>query len=130
MFLKILKAKQSTKAFFITVLICFIASCQTTESTSQVEAPPVKTVQDKAKPPLILPPGYMVCIKSFDQVLKATSKAEEYLLFRGLSQQGILYLFFLGKTSYSVFFMDVTSKAYCTSPSLIGKIVEKPGTKT
>jgi hypothetical protein len=101
--------------------MCITVSCQTTDTT-----PPAATVT-KA---MSLPPGYVVCLKTFEEVIKATSHAKEYLLFRGLSQQGILYLFFLGKTSYSVFFMDATHKAYCTSISLVGKIVEAPGTKT
>ena len=106
--------------------MCITVSCQTTDTTPpSVTIPPTEVT--KAIP---LPPGYVVCIKTFDEVVKVTSKAEEYLLFRGLSQQGILYLFFLGKTSYSVFFMDAANKAYCTSVSLVGKIVEAPGTKT
>ena len=126
MFSRILKAKQSTRIVCLTVLMCITVSCQTTDTTPpSVAAPPTEV--SEAIP---LPPGYVVCIKTFDEVLRVTSKAKEYLLFRGLSQQGIMYLFFLGKTSYSVFFMDATHKAYCTSVSLVGKIVEAPGTKT
>jgi hypothetical protein len=126
MFSKILMAKHSIRTVFITVLSCFIVSCQTTSTPpASVEVPPPEVTKA-----VTLPPGYIVCIKTFEEVLNATSKAKEYLLFRGLSQQGIMYLFFLGKTSYSVFFMDAATKAYCTSVSLVGKIVEAPGTET
>ena len=101
--------------------MCVTVSCQTTDTTY-----PSATVTKV----IALPPGYVVCLKTFEEVIKATSHHKEYLLFRGLSQQGILYLFFLGKTSYSVFFMDAANKAYCTSVSLVGKIVEAPGTQT
>jgi len=102
--------------------MCFISSCQTTSS--------INVTPPEATKAIALPPGYVVCLKTFEDVIKATSYHKEYLLFRGLSQQGVLYLFFLGKTSYSVFFMDAAHKAYCTSVSLVGKIVEAPGTQT
>ena len=126
MFSRILKAKHSIRTVFITVLSCFIVSCQTTDTTP----PSVAVPQPESAKAIPLPPGYVVCIKTFEEVVRVTSKAKEYLLFKGLSQQGIMYLFFLGKTSYSVFFMDAANKAYCTSVSLVGKIVEAPGTET
>ena len=113
--------------------MCITVACQTTETVQEplkTADPQVDVMKQGLAKSLIIPAGHVFCLPTYADVIKITSYHKEYFIFKGLSKQGILYLFFLGKNSYSIFFKEATTSGYCTGIALLGEVIAKPGRET
>jgi|TARA_R110000796_G_scaffold172009_1_gene289003 hypothetical protein len=76
------------------------------------------------------PPGGLVCMDEVAGMAILMAYRKEDFVMQGISYDQNIYFLFVGKDTYSIFFIHPESGSYCTSKSLIGDVVGKPGQET
>ena len=76
------------------------------------------------------PPGTLTCVQKLADIAVLMAYKEEFFIFQGVSLNEIIYFFFVGKGTYSIFFLHPVRGGYCTSKSLMGDVVGKLGKET